>query len=81
MSASGNHKTEQGRPVFSILFLNSLIHATAHPLHSGSFRGGFNLHSGPAIRFLPINFLSPTCPFSYSIKLARMRIWFLLFVF
>lgn len=31
MSASGNHKTEQGRPVFSILFLNSLIHAATPP--------------------------------------------------
>lgn len=43
--------------------------------------GGFNLHSGPVIRFLPINSFLPTCPFSDSIKLARMGIWFLLFVF
>lgn len=31
MSASGNHKTGQGRLVFSILFLNSLIHAATPP--------------------------------------------------
>lgn len=31
MSASGNHKTGQGRLVFAILFLNSLIHGTTPP--------------------------------------------------
>lgn len=31
MSASGNHKTGQGRLVSSILFLNSLIHAATPP--------------------------------------------------
>lgn len=31
MSASGNDKTGQGRLVFSILFLNRLIHAATPP--------------------------------------------------
>lgn len=83
MSASGNHKTEQGRPVFAILFLNSLIHA-ATPPPFWFIQGGFNLHSGPVIRFAN-QFLSPLCgPLSvlfYLKKLARMGILFLLFGF
>lgn len=59
MSASGNHKTEQGRPVFSILFWNSLIHA-ATPPPFWFIQGGFNLHSGPITRFAN-QFLSPLC--------------------
>lgn len=47
-------------------------------------QGGFNLHSGPVIRFAN-QFLSPLCGalsvLFYSIKLARMGILFLLFVF
>lgn len=85
MSASGNHKTEQGRPVFSVLFLNSLIHAANPPLHSGSFRGDSISILVPSFA-LPINsFLPCVGPlvsfFFYSIKLARMGILFLLFVF
>lgn len=57
MSASGNRKTEQGRPVFSILFLNSLIHAEL-PLHSGSFRGDSISILDPSFA-LPINSFLP----------------------
>lgn len=74
MSASGNHKTGQGRLVFSILFFKqpySCCNSSSILVHSR----GFNSHSGPVIRFAN-QFLSPLCePLSvplYSIKLVRM---------
>lgn len=74
MSASGNHKTGQGRLVFLYpLFKQpySCCNSSSILVHSR----GFNLHSGPVIRFAN-QFLSPLCgPLSvllYSIKLVRM---------